>query len=430
MGLLIGDILPFEDNITLSWFQNPRNAVKQGRLARAVGSDQSQQFSFIDMQVHAFQGDQLIKIFLEGLCFDDLHGQSSYLVNFGVSFPVTALKNQSHRLIAPLPIDSQGSAFIAGRLQPEFDLENSVAEIRFGELQISQARVRLVGPVDKFAVDFDGTVSSEQLTGISLEGTGTGSFEGIDEFSVTARSNVANVLAEGSIAWLPDFSVKAKVNTADIDPSTFGPFPAGALDAAVIIEATSVDAFSATVSSLSGTWNDYPVDASGTLMRDGTTWRCATCTARVGENNASIDGVLTDKAASASWDVEADSLEQFWPELHGSLSGRGRIRGPRTLPILSGDFTGENLGAAGWQIASVAVESFASTTENSSVSAKIAGLARDNTTFGDFRLRVQGVAEAPTVDAEWKLSDFSAATRLFRMASSTDSTIPWKKGSM
>jgi len=255
-----------------------------------------------------------------------------------------------HELLAPYTATAIGSVRLLNQTSPVIDATVRANYWLFGQWTVANSELVIKGTTDVYSATAIATVTNEQSYSAELQVKGNGSSTGLEALEIRAQSALGRVMASGSIAWSPDLVLDMQVNGENIDLADFLPVAPGKLDTAFSLTASSPTNFVVDVTSLSGTYNDQAVNALGSFSRVDAAYLCTECELSIGQNNISFDGSVSGRSLAASFAIDANSLDHLWPELGGSITGDGVLRGSLDLPILTVNATGDLVSWRDWSV--------------------------------------------------------------------------------
>lgn len=316
-----------------------------------------------------------------------------------------------HELLAPQAVTAFGSVRLLNQTTPLIDATVRINYWLFGQWTAANGELVIKGTKDVYSATASATVTNEQSYSAEVQAKGNGSSTGLEAVEVRAQSALGRVMASGSIEWLPNPVLELQVNGENIDLADFLPVAPGKLDTAFSLTASSPTNFVVDVTSLSGTYNDQAVNALGRFSRVDAAYLCTECELSVGQNNISFDGSVTGRSLAASFAIDANSLGHLWPELGGSITGDGALRGSIDQPILTVNAAGNLVSWRDWSVEKFMVQSRTSELDKLDLQFDIDGLARGDSVLGRGRLLAEGEVDAIDVHFDWTADEFRASTR-------------------
>jgi translocation and assembly module TamB len=314
----------------------------------------------------------------------------------------------NHRLAGDYPLSTHGSIELLNQVQPVFDLVNEFEALNYQEWSANHGRLWIAGTTDAYRASLNASIANEDAVAADIAADAMGDLQGLQGLELTAVSDIATLQVAGDIDWSAP-SLDLLLTSNGIDPSNFADIPAGALNAQLRVQASSAEQFEVDVISLSGQWNGQSITAFGKFARRDVRWLCSNCRAIVGDNRINVNGEIKGRSIFADLELNAPSLQQFWPTLAGSLSGASRLRGTLRLPILSGKLTGRQLMFGDWSLGYLSLEAGEATAEDLNAKVVFREGAFKATKLGAGQLDISGELEEVDVTLDWLLDDYAAA---------------------
>lgn len=229
---------------------------------------------------------------------------------------------------------SVGSAELRGPLPYDFTLDGQVTG---PDLPLSQASAR-------------GVLTREQARFADYRiATLGGTIEGRGELQFAAPR-----------AW------SLQANAARLDPSSLDARFPGRLSFAAAASGRGLDTgadFNLTLASLQGSLRNQAVRGSGRIERTPRSWRFDKVRLDYGDARLSADGKLEGTWQNRArarvdlrWALQAQQLQQLWPDVAGSIDFTGTASGPLDRPHIITKLQASNAGYAEWRTQSVAVD--------------------------------------------------------------------------
>lgn len=212
------------------------------------------------------------------------------------------------------------------------------------QLSISDARLRLEGRPDDYAVDFAGLAGLPSLPSLpaleaSLQGRGT--LQALQISSAQLRHDQSRLTARGELQFAGP-AVTLELEGSQLDPALVSASLDGRLDATAHLQWRAGGDLVLAVERLNGRFLGQPLDARGRLRQRGAQLQLAGLRARSGDGELQFDGQLAPSLAGR-FEIRAPSLARFWPGLAGSLSGEGDVGGSLAAPRVNLSLHGADL---------------------------------------------------------------------------------------
>jgi translocation and assembly module TamB len=314
-----------------------------------------------------------------------------------------------HRLAGDFPATTSGTLALLNRIEPLADVVIEFDGWQYQDFTVGDAVIRLNGTASNYTANLSGNVSSPTTPTVQLQGNLAGNLDEVYDLDIRIDTPLAQGEASGRVAWAPVLAIDVTLATQGMDPSTLAALPQGRIDSRIRVMADSAQQFEVNIIALSGLWNGQPINGHAQASRQDESWRCANCRVQVGNNHIELDGQMLNRRLSGKLQIDADSLQQLWPGLSGSLNGGGTISGSATVPIFSGEFSANAVVFGDWKAGSISLASRNSTAENIDFVVDVAKFSQGDTELGDGRLQLSGEPLAVELFAEWSLGDYAAS---------------------
>lgn len=178
-----------------------------------------------------------------------------------------------------------------------------------------------------------------------LQSDGTGDLKHLKLERLLAGLGQGKLQGEGEVAWQPALQWRLKLDGSGIDPGLWAADFPGKLDLSLNTSGEAGDSglqARLNLDRLQGRLRDYPVSAGGQLALQGEKLSVEALQVRSGDNRIDLKGEVAQQV-DIDWQLDAPSLEAFWPGLGGALKGGGRLSGPREAPRIEADLQGRKL---------------------------------------------------------------------------------------
>lgn len=336
-----------------------------------------------------------------------------------------AMLEFDQRVSGPYPATVSGTARLLRRVEPLIDATVQWTGWHLGRYQAQSGNVHLRGFLPAYEASFDVRVMDQDEHSARLTGSASGDAAGLSTLKATADSAIGEFDAEGSLRWSPALTSVLRIYGRDLDLSQIVSLPNTEIGIDLTVEIEGRDKMMMTVHSIDGIYNEESFRARGKVTRTGQVWQCTECELGIGKNRASIQGSVNNKVLALSGKIDAPSLDQLWPGLHGGVSLDGTILGTLTAPVFTGRASGSLLSWSGWQIARFSVDSRASSLQELHLGALIEDLRRQDRQLGTFDILLTGNLAALDSRVHWELSGFSA-----EVAGTLDLSAEYARGSV
>lgn len=285
-----------------------------------------------------------------------LHGRNS-LPGFGVLEAEGTVAGTLAELLLDIQLQAPFSLRLHGSLRPAEGPRVDLAGEWLGLawpldgspwFQSAAGRLRLCGRPDDYLLELAAPLRLEGAPEMAVEMAATGGSSALRVERLTLRSAPGTVLLNGRVSWTPTLAWSCTVNGEEIDPGRFWPDWPGSLQLAGHLAGELAPAEAGglrlvgTLDSLAGTLRGFPLEAGGGLRLTGEMLELDEVRLRSGANSLALHGRM-DETMDLRLSVQAPDLSALLPSLYGRLAGSGRLEGPRSLPRLHADFSGEEL---------------------------------------------------------------------------------------
>lgn len=218
-------------------------------------------------------------------------------------------------------------------------------------IELMDVRLAANGNFDHAAVTVQTLLKQEGFPqGVQANASFTVRKDGMEVERLHMEHNQAKANARGSIRWNNGFAWQAAVEGEGMDPALFFPGWEGVLQLQGSSQGHISDREStATVvlDRLDGTLRGYPVQASGTLSKQGEKYTVDAMEVESGESRLRLHGTC-DSSCAVEVALDAPDMRALWPEAQGRLRLSGNLTGPRERLQLNTTFNGEALAYASW----------------------------------------------------------------------------------
>lgn len=313
-----------------------------------------------------------------------------------------------HELAGNHPAVADGKLFLLHRIDPEVDATVSFDSWHFGTINATAGVLQVAGTAKSYRVVLEAAVSDEQVRSVILSGEVSGNTEGLWAIDVQASGAAGRASASGMLAWRPTFSTDLAIQAQGIDPAQIAGLKRGALDSELRLAARGVRDFTLQIDTLTGIYDQQPVNAKGGLARNLDDWRCTACDISLGPNRILVDGEMGTDRLSANIKVDAPELSLLWPPLAGALTADGSLAGSAAQPVFSGTASGGDLRWQGWALSSFSASSRSSTRDKVDLDFEVDGLQRGDSVFGTGSARLSGARNAIHSVLQWTLGNAQA----------------------
>lgn len=311
-----------------------------------------------------------------------------------------------HTVSGPYPAIASGEIEILHRIAPEFSALLEWERWAIDGYSLQDGTIHVTGTADRYEAKYRLAAVLPGDETAHLSGKATGNMQQLSTFDAKISNPAANVDVVGSLAWRPSFSADTNIHASSVDPSRFINNITGSLDAEANVRVDGGRNVDIADIVIAGMLNNARVNAHGDVTLTGGQINCAACSVQVGDNVVRVDGSSDQTTGlDLAMTVNAPSLDLLWPDLSGSLNGKGSLTGTIDLPQFTGDLNGQALRFAEWSASAITVSSQASTAENINVVATVSDLLSADAALGTISVAGIGAPNSLDVDIEWLIRE-------------------------
>ncbi|MEJ2191686.1 MAG: translocation/assembly module TamB domain-containing protein [Nitrospirota bacterium] len=266
-----------------------------------------------------------------------------------------------------------------------------------------------IGEPDAYSFEFHGDLSGKDIPRGQWDLTGKGNASGVEVSALKARVLDGVVTGSGRFGWKPATTWKASLSAKGVNPEGLAEQWKGKL--AVAVETTGTlgkegRSMAFDLKKASGTLRGYPLRASGRLEVKGDSYSLSRLTLRSGLARLTASGGL-DESWNMHWEMDAQELKALLPGAAGSLSGKGRLRGPRRKPIVQATLKGTEVRYGEYRAQSLSAKLTLdlTSTGESKVDVDAQGLTLRETKLQRLAVRGSGTIASHRFDADMTAKD-------------------------
>lgn len=322
---------------------------------QALGPDLPQASLALDTRI---QGD-LQQQTLEG----GFRSRSEQWSDIDAEFLLTASPDriQVEQLLLRSP-DDQRRVSLHGELQPqskqgEFALAwHGIGWPLQGESQISSAHgsAYIKGGLEDYQWSLAGDLSSPHWNDSHLRGIGTGTLTGLDIIEARLLTLDGRITGPVKLDWAEGFSWQTTLTARGLDPGQRLAQLPGRINFKIDSKGDTQGGLSASlaIKQFDGRLQQRPVQLSGSLEWQDDTLSLHQLEFRSAESVVKADGAIGAQI-QLDWQLVSPQLSQLHPDLEGSLSASGTLRGARATPLLQLQLSGQSLAWRNYAIGSI-----------------------------------------------------------------------------
>lgn len=275
----------------------------------------------------------------------------------GVWQGATAVHGDIERIVFDNRLSAPFIANLAGSLenvldQPRIDARGDWRDLKWPltsaepELKSGQGTLTLSGLLDDYRLTVDGRLTQQYLPEGRLSFNGTGSLEAMAIEKLELKSKTGLFQVAGDVAWkdAPAFDLTAEGR--HFNPAIIAPDVPGDLTFRTHLKGKLAEQaleLEADIGKLSGELRNYPVSADGKLFLAGERLRVDALHIASGANKLAVNGTLEPEQGALDVTINAPRLDTLWPDLGGSLNGKGRLQGAWRHPSVAFQAQGRGL---------------------------------------------------------------------------------------
>lgn len=247
-----------------------------------------------------------------------------------------------------------------------------------------------------------------------LRGRRKGSEISLDKIDGTVLGG--EVAGRGVFRWQPEVKWNVAIDGREIDPGAFAKKWPGSLSFAA--ESTGEirekePQVKLAIKTLAGELRGYPVRGGAEIVIEGSRYIFPLMELRSGTALITASGKVSDRW-DVHWEIEADDLRDLIPDGGGSVKGKGRVSGPRPMPMIEALLAGKDVAAgtigAGAFKADIAID--LSDSEDSQIDVTASGIYAGTRQFDSFSLKGTGKLVSHDLSAALKKGGENIAVAL------------------
>lgn len=197
----------------------------------------------------------------------------------------------------------------------------------------------------------EGTVRGE-----TVSASGQASMAGTEEVQIQAlnlNTQHGEARISGTAGWVPHVNGSLNIQGTDWNPALLDERLPGRINLNAHIAGElppkAPPELDLNLHELGGTLREQPLSGGGKLYAKGLDRVRGRMQLELGANSVSLGGHRAEQS-DLELRLDAPELAPLWPELAGSLSGRIRLRGTPSEPVLDGELQGRNLALNPWSL--------------------------------------------------------------------------------
>lgn len=192
----------------------------------------------------------------------------------------------------------------------------------------------LTGTTDEYRFALSGPVSGENIPAGEIKLAGVGRADEVTLHNIDIATLGGTLHGDAALQWGKGLRWQARLRGTQLNPGVRWSAWPGRLSLAANADGEIRDAHVLTnveLTKLGGVLRGYPLQAQTRVTLDDASYTVHRAELRSGKSRLRAHGTLTDRW-TLDWDVDAPDIAALYPELSGTISGNGTLRGPRATP--------------------------------------------------------------------------------------------------
>lgn len=258
-----------------------------------------------------------------------------------------------NRLLPDLNGNVEGKARVSGSLiQPQLLADVTWNNLAYGDksnvlFRSARGNLHAAGDLNALQVSLQGQVQGKDLPSVVARASAKLLPKTkAEDIRLSLKTLQGQINATGEVEYAPQLKWKMKVDTVGINPAALLPELAGEINADITSQgkiAQGKPIASATINRLSGRWQKQTLNGTGSILINGEDIEAKNLALSVGNNRLQLNGTMAKKQLALEFSLAGEKLAAFYPELAGSLNGKGKIKGSISAPQIQAQFTGKNI---------------------------------------------------------------------------------------
>lgn len=318
----------------------------------------------------------------------------------------------SHALLTPFDVTAAGKLWLEATPRIDFVVRWRELAIPGREEFLSPSgEANLTGPINALSYSSAGAVDAYGRA-FRYEATGdvNGAVVGFDPLLVTGPGGTAT--ARGEIA-LDSLQWELTLAGRDLDPSAYEPAWSGRLDLDAELRGRLRPTLEIEAERLAvaGVLRAYPFAATASgAFEAPSRWRIDTLEVSAEGDRLEASGTI-DERVELALAAEVAALEQWWPELAGSLEADLEIAGTLQEPQISGRVVTRGIAYAGYSFGTAELEGAFAADADGDIAFGFAGedAVVNRVRAESVRVRVDGTARAHTITVDVRADRWESA---------------------
>lgn len=208
-----------------------------------------------------------------------------------------------------------------------------------------QGSFELTGLLSDYRLTLNADLTRPTLPKARLAFTGTGSTAALSVKKLELSSTAGAFQLGGDISWKDATTFDLTSAGQNFNPAILLPELPGSLSFSASLKGQMAESLKldAAINQLSGQLRGYPLSANGKLMLDKQQLTVDAVQLVSGGNKIAVNGTLGQEQTALKFDINAPALESLWPNLGGSLMGKGQVQGAWKNPSVKFQANGKRL---------------------------------------------------------------------------------------
>lgn len=227
-----------------------------------------------------------------------------------------------------LMLSAQGQMALRGQHEGAFKVRVESIDPVLG---LGAIDLDLAGPDSAYKIKGQGQWSYRNSPRYEVKVLGSGNMEqlDLDQLTLTDPNGASGAQAKGYVNWYDAILWQLDTTTQGVDLADYNLGTTSALEGHVVWSGERGNVKRSmhwVVHTLTGTVQDYPVQAQGEILSDFGVVEVKSLDASVGDNKLTVLG-KADQDLAMDWSLDAPQLKQLSPKLEGALQGKGVLKG-------------------------------------------------------------------------------------------------------
>lgn len=183
-----------------------------------------------------------------------------------------------------------------------------------------------------------------------------------------------SVSYDGPVRWVGESLLDGKLKLSQLNPGVLLPEWPGALTGQSDIEIKNTDSgiqVDAKEITISGELRQRPLSLRGAVSYTEALVDVSQLELKSGQSRLSADGQLQNNTLDFTWSLESPDLQDFYPDINGSMTAKGDVAGQLEQPAINADIKANNFAYQDIKIAKLDTQANVKLQENASLSANI-----------------------------------------------------------